>query len=580
MTLDQSEISSRGFWLTDTSKGHCFDEGLSAQLKDLFTGHSVLDLGCGNGSYTRQFLSASIPCKCFDGNPNTKTISNNLCDVADLTKEQTFEVADWVLCLEVGEHIPQEYESTFLQNIINHSRKGIVLSWGVPGQPGDGHINCRPNEYVISSIEKHGYVLDEETSLKLRQSSELWWFKNTILVFKKMEMPKITFCIPSKSNLRYLKTSIDSIRKNSFRKDHDIIVFVDSDEDGTVEWLKQHAEEYKVTYYVNPELNTQLYGIGKAYDYCIEKATTEVVMIFHADMMLGKNADVNAYKHLSNSKVVCSTRIEPPIHPNTGEKILQDFGMWPEEFKETEFNDYVVNLLTSNKNKTSEGIFAPWMIHKQDILSIGGHDPIMHSAREDSDLFNRFVLNGYELIQSWDSLVYHLTGRGGQFQHGVVTKDETQKSEEWQKLMINSTKEFMRKWGSTVKHTPMMKPVIPHKYDIKFEVVNMQPQMLNVFEPMCDALSTDLTKEQIDHYIYLEQSNTTFDLKKRLYNTDNHDITVKFDCAKLNNQNFYILQNLSEILDGNEIDVGTYEFDVFTIVVNNVVFYENKLIHK
>ena len=95
-------------------------------------------------------------------------------------------------------------------------------------------------------------------------------------------MEKITFCIPSKSNLRYLKTCIPSIRENAYRKDHDIIVFVDSDDDGTVEWLKENAAKWQVTYYINPELGKKLYGIGKAYDYCIEKSTTDIFMIFHA----------------------------------------------------------------------------------------------------------------------------------------------------------------------------------------------------------------------------------------------------------------------------------------------------------
>ena len=57
-------------------------------------------------------------------------------------------------------------------------------------------------------------------------------------------MEKITFCIPSKSNLRYLKTCIPSIRKNAFRSDHDIIIFVDSDEDGTIKWLEEVKDEY------------------------------------------------------------------------------------------------------------------------------------------------------------------------------------------------------------------------------------------------------------------------------------------------------------------------------------------------
>ena len=87
-----------------------------------------------------------------------------------------------------------------------------------------------------------------------------------------LKMDKITFCIPSKSNLRYLKTCIPSIRKNAYRDDHEIIVFVDSDEDGTIKWLDSIKDKYNVNYYVNPDLGNNLYGIGRAYDYCIEKS--------------------------------------------------------------------------------------------------------------------------------------------------------------------------------------------------------------------------------------------------------------------------------------------------------------------
>ena len=168
-------------------------------------------------------------------------------------------------------------------------------------------------------------------------------------------MKKITFCIPSKTNLRYLKTCIPTIRKNAYRDDHDIIVFVDSDEDGTVEWLEANASEWNVKYFVNPYLGERLFGIGKAYDYCIEQAETDIVMIFHADMMLGKDADLNAFKHLEEGKVVCATRIEPPLHPNAGEKILRDYGIWPEEFKEQAFDSYVIQLLQVNKDKVTTG---------------------------------------------------------------------------------------------------------------------------------------------------------------------------------------------------------------------------------
>jgi len=202
---------------------------------------------------------------------------------------------------------------------------------------------------------------------------------------------------------------------------------VDSDEDGTIEWLDQVKDEYNLRYFVNPNLGKSLYGIGKAYDYCVEQSTTDIFMIFHADMMLGKDADLKAFNHLKPQTIVCATRIEPPLHPNNGEKILLDFGMYPEEFKKDEFNQYVDEHLEDNK--TTNGIFAPWMMYKDEFLAMGGHDPILHSAREDSDVFNRMSLAGFTFIQPWNSLVYHLTGRGGQFQHGRITTLDSAKSE-------------------------------------------------------------------------------------------------------------------------------------------------------
>lgn len=393
-----------------------------------------------------------------------------------------------------------------------------------------------------------------------------------------MDVPKITFCIPSKSNVRYLKTCLPSIRNNAYRKDHDIIVFVDSDTDGTIEWLSANASTYNVTWYVNPNLNESLYGIGKAYDFCIEKAKTDIVMIFHADMMLGIDADLHAYKHLSDEAVVCSTRIEPPLHPNAGEKILKDFGIWPEEFRSEEFNLYVKSLITEYNGKTTEGIFAPWMIYRNNLLKIGGHDPIFKSAREDSDLFNRFYLNGYKLIQSWDSLVYHLTGRGGQFQHGHVTQEESEKSVEWQKLMINSTKEFIRKWGSNVKHDSMMKPIISHKYDIQFNVKNAHHSMLPILEPWCSSLKIDIDKSHISDYIYNEQPNTNVNLKDKINDDKVHDVVISFDTSTISKDMFNWLMQMSDILDQQELEVGTYEVGPFQIQVNAVRHYENNLI--
>ena len=63
------------------------------------------------------------------------------------------------------------------------------------------------------------------------------------------------------------------------------------------------------------------------YDYLIYSQPTDIGMIFHVpDMMLGKDADYHAFKHWKHGNVVCSTRIEPPLHPEGPEKIVENFG--------------------------------------------------------------------------------------------------------------------------------------------------------------------------------------------------------------------------------------------------------------
>jgi GT2 family glycosyltransferase len=396
-------------------------------------------------------------------------------------------------------------------------------------------------------------------------------------------MEKITFCIPSKSNLRYLKTCIPSIRENGYRKDHDIIVFVDSDEDGTVEWLKENAEQWQVTYYVNPELGKKLYGIGKAYDYCIEKATTDIFMIFHADMMLGKDADYHAYKHLTQKTVVCATRIEPPLHPNAGEKILRDFGVWPEDFTKEAFDSFVEKSIKEYEGKITEGVFAPWMMYKEEFLALGGHDPIFHSAREDSDVFNRMLLAGYTFKQPWQSLVYHLTGRGGQFQHGTITQEHSAKSAEWQKLMENSTREFIRKWGSPVRHDAMMKPTVYPKYDIGIRVHGCNSELLELLEPWCTTILIDDEMQVLTtHYLDKEQPGTSTDLISKIkttpFSTLNNDIILGVDRATFNEGDFQILQQLSLILQMNG-SPGKYMLGTMTLEIKALTEYQNTLIN-
>ncbi len=92
------------------------------------------------------------------------------------------------MSLEVGEHLPKKFEDIFINNLHNNNENGMVLSWALVGQPGDGHINCQNNDYIKSKICKLGYINDIESENKLRNAaSRCYWFKNTIMVFRKIK---------------------------------------------------------------------------------------------------------------------------------------------------------------------------------------------------------------------------------------------------------------------------------------------------------------------------------------------------------------------------------------------------------
>lgn len=181
-------ISERGYWLEKDSHEHKYDSDLATQLVFLLKElncNSILDLGCGPGLYSTFFVNEGFDCECYDGNPYTPEESNNLCSVLDIS--EPFDLGkkfDCVLSLEVGEHIPKEYEDIFIDNLIKHSNGLIILSWATIGQGGHGHVNEQPNEYIENLFIQTEYKRNFEYETKLRESAYWWWFKNTIMVFE------------------------------------------------------------------------------------------------------------------------------------------------------------------------------------------------------------------------------------------------------------------------------------------------------------------------------------------------------------------------------------------------------------
>jgi len=402
-------------------------------------------------------------------------------------------------------------------------------------------------------------------------------------------MKPISFILPSRNNLKYLKQAYESIRKNS-SVEHEICIADDASTDGTMEqvlvWMKR---DKNIQFHRNQ--GPERLGHTILYDTLInEYATHDVVMIFHADMYLCPNSDIEIEKHLEPGKVVSLTRIEPPLHPDGPEKIIEDFGIEPEEFRENNLLRWIKDEREQGEDKITNGIFAPWAIYKKDFQKIGGHDPLYApQSKEDSDIFNRFVLAGYELIQTWQGFVYHMTSRGSRFKDGALRNPAGQvfmkgrESTEWLEQNTRSTRNFIRKWGHMVQHDELLKPIIPHKYNVGFIVENCTTELLKELEPWCSDIYGDWLGHKgygVNTYIEEEQKNTQFNLSKKIHSSYmelNNDILVSFDCEQLNSNNFQVLVNLSDILtDSGEI--GHMQYEIFTFHIHSMKTYEKDLI--
>jgi hypothetical protein len=182
------EIKENGAWLLNGSQDqHVYIPRMSGILLALVKKHSpklVYDFGCGQGHYTKDIHKAGIEAIGFEAYPDTSHYTN--IQELDLSKPHTLDrKADVSISLEVGEHIPVEFEQVFLDNLCNNTKDMLILSWAVENQDGHGHVNCRNNDYIIEQVEKRGFVFDESILYIRDGFPDLLWFTRSLMLFNR-----------------------------------------------------------------------------------------------------------------------------------------------------------------------------------------------------------------------------------------------------------------------------------------------------------------------------------------------------------------------------------------------------------
>lgn len=258
-------------------------------------------------------------------------------------------------------------------------------------------------------------------------------------------------------------------------------------------------------------------------------------------MILGPNYIENVLKHLERGKVVCATRIEPPLHPEGKEKIIRNFGMDFDDLNIEAFEKFVLKSQEEYKDQTTRGMFAPWILYKEDFQAIGGHDHnFAPFPYEDSDIFQRWILAGYELVQSRDAFVYHLTCRGHRW------TEQVGKDDEFFKQATNKARNYyLRKWGSWIANDAFQYPIITPVYDKCLVINNSNPQLEEALE---------------------------------CWFNNGTDIEVEIDGNTFTQQDFQIIQQLNAIIKDSG-QVGEFKIGNIFIRINKLEERQNELIH-
>jgi SAM-dependent methyltransferase len=133
---------------------------------------SVLDVGCGEGHTAKFFQDQGCDVLGIEGCAEAirHTAIPGKIALHDFTTGpmRPGKSYDLVWSCEFLEHVEARYVPHMMATFA-HAGKAIMITHGLPGQPGHHHVNCRPNSYWIRQIEELGFVCHVPYSLEARR---------------------------------------------------------------------------------------------------------------------------------------------------------------------------------------------------------------------------------------------------------------------------------------------------------------------------------------------------------------------------------------------------------------------------
>ena len=229
--------------------------------------------------------------------------------------------------------------------------------------------------------------------------------------------------IPTFNNLKYLKVCLESIKKNS-KFTHEVIVYVNSSTDGTLEFLKNNSVKYLY--------NETNMGLCKAMNEGVKISKNEYIVYAHDDMYFCPNWDVEFYNEIKKTSVknffLSGTMIQP-----FKSFIYLDCGSSVESFNEKKLLNEYKNI---SFNDFQGSTWAPSLIPRDTWDKVGGFsEEYGPGLGSDPDFNMKLWKIGVRLFKGLgNSRVYH-------FSSVSLRK----------KISNNGSRTFLLKWGVSIK---------------------------------------------------------------------------------------------------------------------------------
>lgn len=191
-----------------------------------------------------------------------------------------------------------------------------------------------------------------------------------------MQKPLVSIVTPCFNQAKYLKETVGSVMKSSYRP-IEMIIVNDGSTDNSLEIAEQLAKEYKEISVINQPNS----GVSVARNHGISEAKGEIILPLDGDDLISPNYIEESVNILTNRPEVKVVYCDAVKFNKKGQK----------KWKLKEFS--LFNLSKDNM------IFSAAHFWKKDALAVGGFSEDMVMGREDWEFWIKMLKNGGEVVR-------------------------------------------------------------------------------------------------------------------------------------------------------------------------------------